>query len=279
VRATSTVVDAAIFLVLVSAAVTTLAAPAPAAPDGSADDVAETLASSTTAVGYVYGVDSGGPTVRRTATGTHAELLGRSTVANLQLDGESITPGTADYAAEVRNATVNLTAWNDHQTRIEARWEPYRGAPLRGTVAVGPAPPATVDTSVTTLRVPVPVRGVGEGAVDRHGGGYRGVAEAIAAAVVSATLPADRVEFGSPGTAARHVATRQYRAFAAVTAANASVENALAAGGPARANVLVRNALADRIETDIRQQFDSAESARQTLQTEYAEISVVEWES
>ncbi|MHB9288394.1 hypothetical protein ACKVMT_15295 [Halobacteriales archaeon Cl-PHB] len=275
-RATSTVVDAAVFLVLVSVAVTTLAPPTPAQPDGSADDVAETLASATEAVTYDYDTDTTESTVRRRATGTYADLLGRAAIADLILDGQMLTPGTGAYVTAIRNATANLTRWNDHRTRIVARWVPYEGAPLRGSVAVGPVTPAGVDASVTTIRVPVPVDSVDETAVERQGGGYDGVATAVAAAVVSASLPADRVAYGDPGSATRRVAVSRYRA--AADAMGASVEGTLEAGEPGRATARIRDSLADRLAADLRARFDSHGAAIEALETGHATIAVVEWE-
>lgn len=274
-RATSTVVDAAICLVFVTLAVATLAGPTPTPSEPSGDDVAETLASTTTTVDYDYG--AGDDTVRQRATGTHAGLLGRAAFAELSIDGESLTPWSDDYRREIRNATATVLSWNDRQTRVEAYWRPYPGAPLEGTVAVGPASPPAADVAVTTLRVPVPVAAIDQEQIDSDDGGYQAVAEAVATEVVTVALPGGPVDIGSRTSTTRRVATSRYRAVANAT--DRSVSRLRSAEDPQAPSDSAIDAIATRLARDLRQQFDSPHAALAALETNSARILVKEWDA
>ena len=190
--------------------------------------------------------------------------------------GDPVTAGST-FGEALRAVTANCSRWTDGRLRVEVQWAPYQDAPLVGRITAGPEPPATVDASVTTLRVPVPVATVDDEAVRRHGGGFEGVATAIANATVAATLPTDRVAFGDPGSATRAVGTRRYRL--AASAVGTSVDDALDENAPGRAAAAVRRGLTTRLEMDLRERFDSPDTALEAVETGYATVRVVEWES
>lgn len=273
-RATSTVVDATVFLLLVSVAVATLAVPAQDAPATDADDVAETLASTTTSVSYDHGI--AGRQTARSATGTHAGLLGRAALGNLTLDGASLTPGSGDFERAVRNATATVLDRKQAATQVEVRWSPYPGAPLRGSVTIGQDPPPGVDVSVATVTVPVPVADVSEAAVNASDDGYRQVANLVASSVVAVTLPRDEVERGVPGSAARRTARVRRSAFADALDTEAVVTSM--DGELANPKDRLQAALAARLAADMRERFDSPSAAARALQTGHARLVVREWE-
>lgn len=171
-RAVSTVLDVALFLLLVGAAVAVLYA----APDGSgaseradadaAPAVATTLATTTTDVEYQP--TAGDETVVDRAS--VLTLLARAAVASAgHGDDGGIAPR---YAAAVTEAVRGeLRALErDRRVQVRATWEPLPGSGLRGEVTVGPKPPASADVHAATTTVPLgTARRSGVPAVDWFG--------------------------------------------------------------------------------------------------------------
>jgi hypothetical protein len=162
-RAVSTVLDAAIFLLLVSAAIGLLYAAPQSDDDATPDpDIPEaastTLATSTATIEYVPAPDgrADDSAGNRTARGTIAELLAETTVANARLDGDAFTRAP-NHERAVRNATRRALAHLDGEVAIQVRtrWRPLGGSGLRGGVTVGPEPPADADVHAATMMVPV----------------------------------------------------------------------------------------------------------------------------
>lgn len=162
-RAVSTVLDAAVFLLLVSAAIGLLYAAPQSDDDATADpDVPEaaatTLATSTATIEYVPAPsgEADASLENRTARGTIAELLAETTVANARLNGNAFTRAP-NHERAVRNATRRTLAHLDGEVEVQVRtrWRPLDGSRLRGGVAVGPEPPADADVHAATMVVPV----------------------------------------------------------------------------------------------------------------------------
>jgi hypothetical protein len=271
-RAISTVLDVAVFLLLVSAAVGTLVlVDAPQEAESSADESVEIVASSTLSVEY----DIRGET--RHAHGTVGALLGRAAVANATLDGTRVVRSGGTFRAAVANATrKRLPAPN--RTRIHVRWRPYRGATVRGSVAVGPESPSGVDVHSATVSVPVPVPDSHGRASDRAGGGYDAVAEPVARAVAAGLLPDDRVDasvFRESPTAV--ASSRRFRAFADET--DVAVAGPLSAGKIGQAHQRVVAGLTDMLGADLNGQFESPKAAAETVRTGRAHITVRRWDA
>jgi hypothetical protein len=195
-RAISTAVDAVVFLLLVSAAVSVLAVPSERPARLHADDTAALLATSTATVSHTPpGAERG-----RRASGTYAGLLARAAVADARLDGRRLTPQTG-FVRGVRDRTAAVIG---PRTQVSARWAPYEGAPLAGQVTVGPDPPPAADLHVETVRVPVHVP-VGVGSRDSP----EVAADALAGALDDRLLPADPTVLPRPGD--RRAALRHRR--------------------------------------------------------------------
>lgn len=166
-RGVSTVLDVALFLLLLSAAVGLLyAAPRPGQPATDPDIAAEaatTLATTTTAVEYTPAVDrgdlpalDGADATERTARGTVAEHLAAATVANAAIGDRTLrhAPG---HESAVRNATRRTLARIEAGVDLQVRsfWEPLPGSGVRGELVVGPSPPPDANVHAATSAVPV----------------------------------------------------------------------------------------------------------------------------
>lgn len=271
-RAVSTVLDVAVFLLLVSAAVGALVlAEPPEQTDSRADETAEIVASSTLSIEY----DLGGQT--RRAHGTIAELLARAAVANATIEGESVSSMEQGFSEQVETETsARLVASN--RTQIVARWAPYRGGPLQGRTVVGPEPPDGTDVHSATVTVSVPVSASHERAADRTGEGYDAVARAVAVAVADGLLPDNRVDASvfreSPATSAT---IHRYEAIGEAT--GTGVAGLLDSGSVGTAHNRLVAALARTFAADMRDRFDTPATAAEAVQTGTVRITVRRWDA
>lgn len=181
-RAVSTVLDVALFVLLVSAAVGVIYA-APTVEDGVGDDsadvaaVATTLASTTATVEYQPRIGGGnGPASHRADRGSVAGMLATATVERAVVEqrfGGQRTPGqsSADqqsagqlaadrqspYAIAVENETRRALGAVDGTSgvQVQARWEPLPGADVGAVTTVGDEPPIDADVHAATVEVPL----------------------------------------------------------------------------------------------------------------------------
>ncbi|MES3517781.1 MAG: hypothetical protein PPP58_08975 [Natronomonas sp.] len=148
-RAVSTVLDVAICLLLVGAAITALSIGPPEADRGvDSDEPATVLATSTAAV--PTGIED---------HRTHDTLVGHlatAAVFDAEIDGEPLTE--SPYPAAVEK-TVDATL--GARTFVTATWDPAatNGSTVRGTVRAGNQPPAGATVGTTTVEVTVVSRG------------------------------------------------------------------------------------------------------------------------
>jgi len=271
-RAISSVVDVAVFLLLVSAAVGTLTL----AHDGggervTVDDRANLLATSTADIEYGLGGAD------RRAHGTVAWLLGRAAVANAAIDGTELSTRHAGYERRVRNATRRMLG-PANRTTVVVRWDPYRGAPVDGTLRVGARPPAGADVTVATVTVPSPAPSVGATEVRREGGGFDGVGTAAARATVRALLPESRAAIPTRTEAPATVVTAtRFRTLAAATGTD--VDGPLARGNVSLARHRLVAGLADRFERDMRERFASPDEAARAIRVGTVRLTLRRWEA
>ncbi len=269
-RAISTVLDVAVFVLLVAAAVGTLVVVDPPAETAtSADETAEVVASSTLSVEY----ELRGST-RRTH-GTMGSLLGRGAVADATLRGSAISEMNDGYRETVRSATrQKLVA--PERTQLEARWEPYPDAPMQGSLVVGSAPPDGVDVHTATVTVPAPVpeSGVVDGSRPTS---YEPVAYAVAQAVADGLLPSNRVDASVYRESPTATATSaRYRAIASET--DVSVDELLTRGNVDAAHSRIVDGLARLFAGDMQREFDSPAEAAAAVQTGEVTIVVRRWD-
>ncbi|MDZ7730853.1 MAG: hypothetical protein U5K37_08065 [Natrialbaceae archaeon] len=149
-RAISTVVDVAVCLLLISAAVGTLVmlGQPPKRPDPTmADHVATTLGTSTTSVT----VSQSAADIPLVATGSIASLLVAAAFANLSIDGHGrASPPPLERALEPTIDGLD----GEPSVYVVALWRPTQNASLQGMATVGTRPPPTADVSTAVLALP-----------------------------------------------------------------------------------------------------------------------------
>lgn len=153
-RAVSTVLDASICLLLVSASVLTLVG-IPTDDGGdpdAADETAELLATSTAQVTYVVGDEN------RIAHDTLAGLLATAAVASAGADdSKGVSANEFERAVTER---VNRTLRRSGGAQVVARWESSGDPSLSGRTIAGGRPPPDADVhaavfSVSSVRLTV----------------------------------------------------------------------------------------------------------------------------
>ncbi|MFB6083114.1 MAG: hypothetical protein ABEJ94_02590 [Halorientalis sp.] len=296
-RATSTVLDAALFLLLVGAAVGTLAlgtSPPPTASADAADGVADALTTSTATVHYTLAPGARrassrivrfpvteGPRFRRTVHGTLASHLVTAALGNLAVGGRRVSDTRADYQRAVANATRTLTRGRTHLARIRARWEPYPGAPIRGVYAVGPAPPpdATVhaETVVVASGFPSargPARRVTSG--NATNATFDRVGAVVARRVVRGLFPPARTRSALLGDyPVEGLVTYRYERLGRLLGVN--VTGRAVAENVTGANAELAAALGDRLAADMRTRFRTPRDAAEAVAVGEVRITVRTW--
>ena len=171
-RAVSTVLDVALCLLLVSAAVGVLgvflAGEDDPAVDPETPDHAVSLLGSTT-ISVEYDFDSlierepdafddpaQYPADERTRIthGPTAALLADATLSNTTADEGRLTHSGGDFETALEGPLIDELEPIDEQVAITTHWTPYEGAPLEAQTMVGPTPPPTADVSSVTMTVP-----------------------------------------------------------------------------------------------------------------------------
>ncbi|MBX0293470.1 DUF7284 family protein [Haloarcula nitratireducens] len=289
-RATSTVLDVTLFLLLLGAAAAAVlggVADDPTARSNPAADQAELLGTSTAHVSYALEPPGSPPDWtanatarhRRTAHGTVAQLLADAAMSNVAVEKRRLSTAGTDFERAVAETTRSRLTERREPGRVSAvrvRWEPYRGAPMAATTRVGERPPPTADARAATLTVPSPMADMRERATrTARTSGFRGVAAVVARAVVDGLFPPSQVQLALRGDypADTLMATR-YRRMAALTDAGrlpVRTENAT------RLNDRLTASLTDTFERDMRARFGSPRAAAGTVETGTVRITVRTW--
>jgi hypothetical protein len=296
---TSTVLDAALCLLLVSAGAVTLVtvpdAGGVASPAGTgaehldddrdrADALATTLTTATASVNYTLAPgarEAGGTPVafphtegsqfERTSRGTLAGLLADATLASVQVGGTRLDHTGDDFRRGVRARTLEAVGAN---AQVAAVWRPVPDGPVEGRLVVGPDPPADRSVHASVVRVPT-----GFGSVERRAGQrtQRGaapdtaddtprerLAHRIAAVVVTGLLPPEETAFALDGDYPVTALTRhRYHRLATLLGVDldGSVPSEPANANVTRATRLLTDGLAERLSAGLRH---SEETALQT---------------
>lgn len=289
VRAVSTVLDAALFLLLVSAAVLTLAGPAtpPQVADNHAGEAAGVLATTTAQVNYSLTPDPdslpatddspNGSGFERTAHGSLAALLGDAAVATVRVDGARVTHTGDGFAAAVRTAVLDALGRPTVETQVVARWEPYPGAPVSGRVTAGPTPPPDAAVQAATLTVPSGASRPWAEAEAPPPTSFDGLARALADATLERLFPLDatRRALGRDHPVDALVRHR-YGRFARLLGER--LGGGIHRDGLRATTRRMEQALADRYESDLRDRFETVREARESLGVETVHIAVRRWE-
>lgn len=288
-RGVSTVVDATVFLLLVSGAVATLlagSAPPPSETGNPAGEDADLLATSTATIEYSLSPEPGqsetefhgrdGGDFRRSAHGTLASLLADAVLSNATFRGSKLSGTGEAFEREVTETVRTHLARPSVGTSVEATWVPYSGSFLSGTVDIGDDPPrdADVNAATTTVASGVPtatVRPDGESPSD----GYDGVSRAVASAVVRGFFPARETELALRGPHPIDSLTAdRYRRAARLFDAGAL---GLPGTDTEAANDRLIDALAARIRVDLADRFESPDDAAAAVDTTTVRITVRTW--
>jgi hypothetical protein len=265
-RGISTVVDAVLFVLLVSTAIVTMTLPgdAPGAPD--AGESAELLATTTASVEYELGSGTSAPT--RTAHGTLAALAARAAIADARVGSRPLSPASEGFVRAVREQIRERLG---PRTQVHAQWRPHESALVRGSVEIGRQPPPTADVSARVLSVPVgsAARPITPLPADT------GVSSAIAQRLTARLLPATSAEVPHVDGPVRQDIRRRYRLLAGDRAA--TVTELFESHNVSAATAVTGTALAERIRADIRREVDSSAAAARAVETGTVTVTVRRW--
>lgn len=305
-RGINTVVDVCLAVLFISIAVLTLSmvpvhSDEQANPEG-ADRTADVLASST--IGLTYSIESAAHTAvdgnpsdeypnvefERTTHGSLASLVASLAVANATFEGKEkpIRPpeSNRNFASVLDERTQTALVETSVETHVRAHWEPYGGARLAGTAAVGQQPPRDVSTAAATVNVPSGFESVPDESLESIGeGDYRGLAEIIAETVVEGSLPQAETKRVLEGAdLERALMLDKYRQMATAIESGDTAEKVLSEirEPPVRtttANEMLTECLADQFEADLRRSFDSVPDAVSAIDVNTATVVVRTWES
>ncbi|WP_162991540.1 DUF7284 family protein [Halostella salina] len=274
-RAVSTVVDAALCLLLVTGAVATLAY-VPSDPDPTrataADETADALGASTARVNYTLAVD--GNELDRSAQGTLAELLADAAVANATVRGRPISPASDRYVDRATAVVADAVDRPNASVAVRAVWIPYPGSPVRGEVTAGDPPPRGADVHVATLTVPSGGPTVTTPAGDRAG--YRAVARRTARSVVRTLFPPAETALTLADPATRPLAVTRYDRFAAAVGTEA--DPGPSGSDVGRANGRLADALTESAADEFAGSFESPHAAAAAASPGEVRIVVEVWE-
>ncbi len=296
-RAISTVLDVTLFLLLVGAAVGTLAlgaSPPPVANGDAADGVADALTTSSATVHYTLAPGArhassrvvafpvtDGPTFQRTAHGTLANHLATAALGSLAVRGQRVSHARADYQRAVANATRNLTRGRTHLAQIRTRWEPYPNAPIEGSITVGPTPPpaATVHAETVVVASGLPsARGPTRRVTGENGTNatFERVGAVVSRRIVQGLFPPDRTRSALLGDyPVEGLVTYRYERLGRYLGANLT---ALAVADDATgANDRLATALGERLAADMRARFRSPRDAADAVSVGQVRITVRTW--
>lgn len=257
-RGVSTVLDVAVCLLLVGAAVATLASIPPGGDDApDADATARLLATGTVAVPADDGIGHA----------TYGAHLARAAVSAATVEDRRLleTP----YPAAVRRETANATG---DRTFVTARWEPYPDAVVGGRLAAGRRPPESADVAATTLTVDSGIAPPDADAVES----FEALGRALAAAYVEWAFPPERTRAAlvDPRTAESTAA----RYWTAADAVGADVDEPVAEADVEAANAALADALAERLTADLRERYRSPEAAAADVTVDEVTVVVRRWE-
>lgn len=277
------VLDTAVFLLLVGAAMGTLLVPAQPLESGAADAAMTVVSTTTSRVTYVPG---GGPATGngsvapapgrvRTARGTLADLLATAAVRAARVDGERVGPPAAAFERAVVAAVERATR-PGRPVAVRAGWTPYPDAPIRGTVRAGPRPPGDADVWAARITVTTDAPAT-TGDAPRGDDGFGGVAGSVGRSTVATLFPPEATSLAlrADGPTTTLTATR-YRRFATLT--GASVRGPVRADTVRRRNDRLTAALVPRLEHDLRAAYDTPAGAARAVTVGVVRITVRVWE-
>ena len=273
-RGVSTVLDVALFLLLVSAAVLSVATatgPPPTDPVARDEATVETLATTTATVSYDLGTDRRtNETVTRVTHGSLAELLAEAALVAAAVDGERLSPYAPGFVSAVREAVVPVL---DGRTQVVAVWTPYPHSTLAGRVRVGPTPPPDATVHAATLDVDSGFSAPGTDAARTPSRGYGPVAQSVATRVVDGLFPSRETAVALAGGGVDAAVARGR--LASMRSAYGA-ETSFDAGVTAARNDLTA-AVSNRTHAELRREFESPGAAAAAVRIDRVTILVRTW--
>jgi len=286
-RATSTVVDVTVFLLLLGAAAAVVvhsAVVGTGAATNRATERADLLATSTADIDYSLSPASDPPSWitdpskrrKRTAHGTLAELLGEAALSRVSVDGHRLSRSGAGFEQAVGRTTRERLRSRGQRTAVRAHWAPYRGAPVNATMRVGERPPPAAPVDSATLTVASPAASVRTAARQAaNESGYGGVAAVVAGAVVEGLFPPRQSQLAlDGGYPERNIVATRYRRLGRASGAG---QLDVGSRSATELNDRLATALAERLERDMRERFDSPQAAAAAVRTGDVTITVRTW--
>lgn len=295
-RAISTVLDVSLFLLLVGAAVATVALSTAPSVDGPvdatdpADEVAETLGTSTARVDYSLGpalvrtgaIDSArmsDPILNRSDHGSYAALLGEAAVADASLDDDPLTVGGSAYREAVTEAVERPLRRSRGAAVVRATWTPYPDAPVVGTHRAGGVPPANVDVRTATLTVDSSYPDAGAAAIEAaEREGFDGVASVLANATVRGLFPERATRLGTrAGYPTADVIGSRYVVVDETLDGVVPLPDDVEDIDVSRANAAVESALRERFAEDLGTSYSDPAAAARDVQIGSVTVVVRTW--
>lgn len=258
-RGVSTVLDVAVCMMLVGAAVATLAMAPPTDESSEQPDADRTASRLATVTAPVGTPDHG------TAHDTIAGHLATATLANATISSDPLLKTT--FPESVRNETANVT---DGRVFVTATWSTYPGSPLAGEVTVGSEPPSSAETATTVLEVDSGV------ARPKDGDSFEAIAADLAAAYLRWLFPPARTGVSLRDGRTAQATVERYRTNA--EALDENVEDSIADAEVHRANAELAGELADRLQEDLQHRYESPSAAADDVTIDRVEIVVRRWE-
>lgn len=287
---TSTAIDAIVALVVIGAAITTLlTVSGPAGGIADPGPTLETLTTGTTTVNYTLTPDPAASSVEfgteepefdRVASGTYAELLAAGALATIAVDDNRVSDTDSEFRDTVATATQPILGAN---TQVAVVWRPYPGAHLDARLTVGDSPPPDADVSTAATTIPSGMSADQENEktdTELHAAataeGYEGVSRVVAERIVTGLFPPERTRLAlrGGGPTAGLVAHR-YDRFG--DAYGADLREPVRAVRPTVANERLIDRVADRIEADLRERFDSPTEAARAVEVDRVHLVVRRW--
>jgi len=286
-RATSTVLDVLLCLLLVSASAGVIVDGVPSddrQTEAHAAAAATTLTATTATVEYRLDPADDPPSWvanpsarhRRTAHGTLASLLAEAALSRTTVRGHRVSTASREFERRVARITMSRLRRSGVRFAVDVRWTPYRGAPVNGSFHVGGHPPPQADVQATTFRVDSGMAPAEPQARSiARGSRYYGVAMVAADRVVGGRFPPDRTRIALRGDYPDDTvtATRYRRAGRLVGAGPLH---------PGRTSVADLNSalvvgFAGLLHDDMQSRFERPTAAAAALRTESVRITVRAW--
>ncbi|MFK8212310.1 DUF7284 family protein [Haloferax volcanii] len=291
---TDLVFDVTVCLLLVSASiglVVTADADAGSGLGGDAavdaDGVASSLATSTATVNYSLapGVDAAGPSLldaddidarelERTAHGSLAGLLARSTLGAVTVDGVRLTRARDDFRK--RTAARVASELPTRGVSVAVSWTPFPGSSVRANDTLGPEPPSSATVHSATLDVPSGFPAAREDAIAASDDGFDAVARLVADRTVAGLFPPTLARLALRGDepVSSLMAHRYERAGAL---AEASVAPEVAREETRAANADLAAALNPRFAKTMRARYDTPRAAAEAVSVGRVTVVVRTW--